>query len=234
VTGRPWRRHRCRPGKGWRLSPQQRQLHEKLRAEDVSYRAFVRAKVACLQACADDVQARRSLAADRDDARSPAAQDGHVHAGRRDAGARRMTLAGRWRVASGSPCSAATGSGTGRRPRGGTLRRALGSRDLRGRLDRAVLLRVARPRERAARTGGIFDADAAIAWQMAAVETPCPEAVTIDTSQLGPGTAPVVPGESPGAVLQQAMAAIRPGRPGHRARGRSAVRPPDRSGGPGG
>ncbi len=54
----------------------------------------------------------------------------------------------------------------------------------------------------------------AIARQMAAVETPWLEAVTIDTSQLGPGTAPVVPGEPPGTVVQ-AMEAIRPHRPGH-------------------
>jgi predicted kinase len=69
-----------------------------------------------------------------------------------------------------------------------------------------------------ARTGGISDADADIARQMAAVEAPWPEAVTIDTSaasQLGPGTAPLVPAEPPGAAVQQAMEAIRPHRPGH-------------------
>ena len=67
----------------------------------------------------------------------------------------------------------------------------------------------------AARTGGISDADAAIARQMAAVEAPWPEAVTIDTGQLSPGTAPAVPGEPPDAVVQQAMEAIRPNRPEH-------------------
>ena len=66
-----------------------------------------------------------------------------------------------------------------------------------------------------ARTGGISDADADIARQMAAVEAPWPEAVTIDTSQLGPGTAPLVPAEPPGAAVQQAMEAIRPNRPEH-------------------
>ena len=48
-----------------------------------------------------------------------------------------------------------------------------------------------------ARTGGISDADADIARQMAAVEAPWPEAVTIDTSQLGPGTAPWCPQSRP-------------------------------------
>ena len=67
----------------------------------------------------------------------------------------------------------------------------------------------------AARTGGISDADADIARRLAAVEAPWPEAVTIDTGQLSPGTAPAVPGEPPGAVVQQAMEAIRPHRPEH-------------------
>ena len=65
----------------------------------------------------------------------------------------------------------------------------------------------------AARTGDISDADAAIARQMAAVQAPWPGAVTIDTSQLGPGTAPAIPGEQPDTVVRQAMEAIRPNRP---------------------
>jgi len=67
----------------------------------------------------------------------------------------------------------------------------------------------------AARTGGISDADADIARRLAAVEAPWPEAVMIDTGRLSPGTAPAVPGEPPGAVVQQAMEAIRPHRPEH-------------------
>ncbi len=66
-----------------------------------------------------------------------------------------------------------------------------------------------------ARTEGISDADADIARRLAAVEAPWPEAVMIDTGRLSPGTAPAVPGEPPGAVVQQAMEAIRPHRPEH-------------------
>ena len=56
-----------------------------------------------------------------------------------------------------------------------------------------VQLRCAAPAEvtgqrLAARTGGICDADPDIVRQMAAVETPWPGTVTIDTSQLSPGT----------------------------------------------
>ena len=95
-----------------------------------------------------------------------------------------------------------------------------------------VQLRCAAPAEvtgqrLAARTGGISDADAAIARQMAAVEAPWPEAVTIDTGQLGPGTAPVAPGEPPDVVVQQAMEAIRPHRPEHVRRPARPVLLPD-------
>jgi aminoglycoside phosphotransferase family enzyme/predicted kinase len=79
----------------------------------------------------------------------------------------------------------------------------------------------------AARTGGISDADAAIARQMAAVEAPWPGAVTIDTSQLSPGTAPVIPAEPPAAAVQQAMEAIRPHRPEHMRRPVRPVMLPD-------
>jgi aminoglycoside phosphotransferase family enzyme/predicted kinase len=65
----------------------------------------------------------------------------------------------------------------------------------------------------AARTGGISDADAAIARQMAADQAPWPGAVTIDTGQLGSGTAPAIPAEQPDMVVGQAMEAIRPDRP---------------------
>ena len=67
----------------------------------------------------------------------------------------------------------------------------------------------------AGRTGGISDADTGIARQMAAVEAAWLEAVTIDTGQLSPGTAPVIPAEPPGTVAQQAIEAIRPHRPEH-------------------
>ena len=67
----------------------------------------------------------------------------------------------------------------------------------------------------AGRTGGISDADTGIARQMAAVEAAWPEAVTIDTGQLSPGTAPVIPAEPPGTAAQQAIEAIRPHRPEH-------------------
>lgn len=67
----------------------------------------------------------------------------------------------------------------------------------------------------AARAGGISDADADIARQMAAVAAPWPEALTIDTSQLIPGTSQATPGEQPGAAVRQAIEAIRPHRPEH-------------------
>jgi predicted kinase len=60
-------------------------------------------------------------------------------------------------------------------------------------------------RRLAARTGGVSDADAAVARQMAATQTPWPEAVTINTSGPGPSDAPANP-----AALQQALKAIRP------------------------
>ena len=66
-----------------------------------------------------------------------------------------------------------------------------------------------------ARVSGASDANEAIARQMAAEETPWPEAVTIDTSQLSPGTALVNSAEPPGPVVQKAMEAIRPHRPEH-------------------
>ena len=53
------------------------------------------------------------------------------------------------------------------------------------------------------------DADAGIARQMAAAAAPWPDAVTIDTSQ----PSQVTSGEPPGAMMRQAMEAIRPHRP---------------------
>jgi len=53
------------------------------------------------------------------------------------------------------------------------------------------------------------DADAGIARQMAAAAAPWPDAVTIDTSQ----PSQVTSGEPPGAMMRQAMEAIRPQRP---------------------
>jgi predicted kinase len=64
-------------------------------------------------------------------------------------------------------------------------------------------------RRLAARTGGVSDADAAIARQMAATQAPWPEAVTISTGGPGPGGAqPGAPADP--AALQQALEAIRP------------------------
>jgi predicted kinase len=57
----------------------------------------------------------------------------------------------------------------------------------------------------AARMGGISDADEEIARQMAALDVPWPEAVTIDT-----GRPAAVPGGPPGAVVRQAIEVIRP------------------------
>lgn len=62
----------------------------------------------------------------------------------------------------------------------------------------------------AARTGGISDADEKIARQMAALDVPWPEAVTVDTGQPA-----VVPGELPDAVVKQALEVIRPRQPEH-------------------
>jgi aminoglycoside phosphotransferase family enzyme/predicted kinase len=77
-----------------------------------------------------------------------------------------------------------------------------------------VALRCAAPadvahRRLAARTGGASDADAAVAQQMAAIQAPWPEAVTIDTGCPAPGdTQPDAPTHP--AALQQALEAIRP------------------------
>ncbi len=57
----------------------------------------------------------------------------------------------------------------------------------------------------AARTGGISDADEQTARQMAALDAPWPEAVTIDT-----GRPAAMPGAPPGAAVKQAIEAIRP------------------------
>ena len=62
----------------------------------------------------------------------------------------------------------------------------------------------------AARTGGISDADEEIARQMAALDAPWPEAVTIDTGQPA-----AVSGGLPGAVVKQAIEMIRPHGPEH-------------------
>jgi aminoglycoside phosphotransferase family enzyme/predicted kinase len=69
----------------------------------------------------------------------------------------------------------------------------------------------------AARTGGISDADEKIARQMAALDMPWPEAVTVDTGQPA-----AVPGGLPDAVVKQAIEAIRPHGPEH---ARHPVRP---------
>jgi hypothetical protein len=77
-----------------------------------------------------------------------------------------------------------------------------------------VALRCAAPadvahRRLAARTGGVSDADAAVARHMAAAQTPWPEAVTINTGCPAPGdTQPDAP--TGPAALQQALEAIRP------------------------
>ena len=64
-------------------------------------------------------------------------------------------------------------------------------------------------RRLAARTGGVSDADAAVAGQMAAAQAPWPEAVTINTGGPAPGdTQPDAPAGT--AALQQALTAIRP------------------------
>ena len=125
-----------------------------LRHHYVAYRAFVRAKVACLRARAGDGQAAAevwqlagmTLA-------SPAGRGGHPRAGRRAAG-NRQDHAGRG--AGRSPRlhraqQRPDPQGTGRSPGGAALRRAVGRRDLHCRLDRAGLRRAARPRRAAAR-----------------------------------------------------------------------------------
>jgi uncharacterized protein len=63
-----------------------------------------------------------------------------------------------------------------------------------------------------ARTGGISDADAAVARQMAATQAPWPEAVTIDTSGPAVGCAQLPDTADPVAV-QRALTAIRPASP---------------------
>ena len=77
-----------------------------------------------------------------------------------------------------------------------------------------------------ARTGGISDAGTAVARQMAAREAPWPEAVTIDTALLSPGTGAAVPGQPPGAAVQQAVQAIRPHQPAHTWRPARPLLPP--------
>jgi len=63
-------------------------------------------------------------------------------------------------------------------------------------------------RRMSARTGGVSDADQAIASQMAAAADPWPEATVIDTESGGTAGAP---GES----VAQALQVIRPHRPEH-------------------
>ena len=64
-------------------------------------------------------------------------------------------------------------------------------------------------RRLAARTGGVSDADAAVAGQMAAAQAPWPEAVTINTGGPAPGdTQPDAPTDT--TALQQALRAIGP------------------------
>ena len=125
-----------------------------LRHHYVAYRAFVRAKVACLRArCRRRAGRGGGLAAGRDDAGPPAGRGGHAGAGRRAAG-HRQDHAGRGAGRSPRVHRAQQRpdpQGTGRRPGGATLRRAVGRRDLHRRLDRAGLRRAARPRRAAAR-----------------------------------------------------------------------------------
>jgi predicted kinase len=90
-----------------------------------------------------------------------------------------------------------------------------------------VQLRCAAPAEvagqrLAARTGGISDADEEIARQMAALDAPWPEAVTIDMGQSA-----AIPGGAPDAAVEQAIAAIRPHRPEHARRPARPVLLPD-------
>ena len=68
-----------------------------------------------------------------------------------------------------------------------------------------------------ARKGGVSDADAAVAREMATAQGPWPEALTIDTGGgVGAGGVPPGPGEPPGAVVvQRALEAIRPHAPQH-------------------
>ena len=189
----------------------------------VAYRAFVRAKVACLRARQGDRQAAAAgVAAGRADAAPPAGRGGHAGPGRRAAG-HRQVRAGRGAGGSSRLYRARQRpdpQGTGRRSGGAALRRAMGHRDLHRRLDRAGVRRAARPggtaararriggrgrvlrltapagrraaaaaagahadlvqlrcaapaevtaRRLAARTGGVSDADGAVARQMAAV-----------------------------------------------------------------
>ena len=79
-----------------------------------------------------------------------------------------------------------------------------------------VALRCAAPadvaqRRLAARTAGISDADVAVARQMAAMQAPWPEAVTIDTGGAGSGAGqPGPPGPASADPVQQAIKAIQP------------------------
>jgi aminoglycoside phosphotransferase family enzyme/predicted kinase len=63
-------------------------------------------------------------------------------------------------------------------------------------------------RRLAARTGGISDADAAVARQMAAAQAPWPEAVTLDTRGMPPDRAEQ--GTAGPVAVQRALRAIRP------------------------
>ncbi|HXZ73000.1 MAG TPA: AAA family ATPase [Streptosporangiaceae bacterium] len=66
----------------------------------------------------------------------------------------------------------------------------------------------------AARTGGISDADAAVARQMAAAQAPWPEAVTVDTSRTPPeSVAQGMPWPADPVAVQRALRATQPPRP---------------------
>ncbi|HTT50039.1 MAG TPA: AAA family ATPase [Streptosporangiaceae bacterium] len=82
-----------------------------------------------------------------------------------------------------------------------------------------VALRCAAPadiaqRRLVARSGDISDAGLAIARQMAAMQAPWPEAVTIHTGGPGPSGEPPAPAE-PADPVRQALEAIRPPAPEH-------------------
>ena len=234
-----------------------------LRHHYMAYRAFVRAKVACLRArCGDGQAGGGGLAAGRDDAGitcRPGRSRWCWSAGCRAPA--RPRWPGRWPIASGSPCSAATGSArnwpasrrSGAAPRRGApgstpppgpsapttscsaapggcspavnqssrtrpsvspVQRAAAAAAAAAAHADLVQLRCTAPaevtaRRLAARTGGVSDADAAVARQMAATQAPWPEAVTIDTG--GPAPGDTQPGAPVGtAALQQALKAIRP------------------------
>jgi hypothetical protein len=82
----------------------------------------------------------------------------------------------------------------------------------------------------AARTAGISDAGVAVARQMAAMQAPWPEAVTIDTGGAGPGAGqPGPPGsaDADADAVQRAIKAIRPPGPQHAWRPVRPVMVPD-------